>query len=145
MPVRTAEAEWRGPLKEGTGAVSTESGVLSAQPYTFRSRFEDGAGGTNPEELIAAAHAGCFTMFFSNLAAQAGHPVTRAHTTARVHVGPGESGPEIPKIELALEAEVPGLSEEDFRRLADEAKARCPVSKVLRAAEITLDAQLVAA
>jgi osmotically inducible protein OsmC len=145
MPVRTAEAEWRGTLKEGSGTVSTESGALSDQPYTFRSRFEDGQGGTNPEELIGAAHAGCFTMFFSNLAARAGYPVTRAHTTARVHVESREGGPEIPRIELAMEAEAPGLSEDDFRRLADEAKARCPVSKVLRAAEITLDARLVPA
>jgi osmotically inducible protein OsmC len=145
MPVRTAEAEWRGPLREGSGTVSTESGALSAQPYTFRARFEDGQGGTNPEELIGAAHAGCFTMFVSNLLAQAGHPVTRAHTTARVHIDRGDDGPEIPRIELALEAEVPGIAEDEFRRIADEAKAKCPVSKVLRAAEITLDARLVSA
>ena len=145
MPIRTAEAVWRGPLHEGSGAVSTESGALKDQPYTFRSRFQDGEGGTNPEELIAAAHAGCFTMFVSNLLAKAGHPVTRAHTTARVHVESTPEGPEIPRIELALEAEVPGLSEEDFRRFADEAKAKCPVSKVLRAAEITLDVHLLSA
>jgi osmotically inducible protein OsmC len=145
MPVRTAEAEWRGTLKEGSGTVSTESGAISDQPYTFRARFGDGEGGTNPEELIGAAHAGCFTMFFSNVIAQAGHPVTRAHTTARVHIESTDDGPVIPRIELAMEAEVPGVSEEEFQRIANEAKAKCPVSKVLRAAEITLDARLVPA
>ena len=144
MPVRTAEAEWRGTLKEGSGTVSTESGALSGQPYTHRSRFGDGEGGTNPEELIGAAHAGCFTMFFSNVIAQAGYPVTRAHTTARVHIESSDDGPVIPRIELAMEAEVPGVSEEDFQRIAQEAKARCPVSKLLRTAEITLDARLAA-
>ena len=143
MSVRTAEAEWRGTLKEGAGTVSTESGALSDQPYTFRARFGDGEGGTNPEELIGAAHAGCFTMFFANVIAQAGHPVTRAHTTARVHLETTEGGPVIPRIELLMEAEVPGVSEEDFQRIANEAKEKCPVSKVLRAAEITLDARLV--
>ncbi|HLT47793.1 MAG TPA: OsmC family protein [Rubricoccaceae bacterium] len=144
MPVRTAEAEWRGTLKEGSGTVSTESGAITDQPYTFRSRFQDGQGGTNPEELIGAAHAGCFTMFFSNVIAQAGYPVTRAHTTARVHIETTDDGPVIPRIELRMEAEVPGVSEEEFQRIAEEAKAKCPVSKALRAAEITLDAQLVA-
>ncbi|HYE94909.1 MAG TPA: OsmC family protein [Rubricoccaceae bacterium] len=142
MPVRSAEAEWRGTLQEGSGTISSESGTFDDLPYTFRSRFQDGQGGTNPEELIGAAHAGCFTMFFSNLAAKAGHPVTRAHTTAKVHIESTEGGPEIPRIELTMEADVPGVSEDEFQRLAAEAKEKCPVSKVLRAAEITLDARL---
>ncbi|MDX1438956.1 MAG: OsmC family protein [Rubricoccaceae bacterium] len=142
MSVRTAEAVWRGTLQEGSGTVSVESGAFTNQPYTFRSRFGDGEGGTNPEELIAAAHAGCFTMFVSNVLAQEGFPVTKAHTKASVHLEKTDDGPVIPKIELVLEAEVPDISDDDFQRIAAVAKEKCPVSKVLKAAEISLDARL---
>lgn len=111
-------------------------------PYSFESRFKDGEG-TNPEELLAAAHAGCFTMAVSNGLAKAGHPPTRAHTTAKVHLEKAEGGFEIPRIDLILEAEVPGISEDKFHEIAEDAKKNCPLSKVLRAAEITLDATLV--
>lgn len=143
MSVRKAEAVWRGTLKEGSGTVSMESGALTQQPYTFQSRFGDGSGGTNPEELIAAAHAGCFTMFVSNVLAQEGFPVTKAHTKASVHLETTDSGPVIPKIELVLDAEVPKIDDATFQQIAEKAKEQCPVSKVLSAAEISLDATLV--
>ena len=143
MPIRSADAEWRGALRDGHGDVTTESGALESA-YSFDSRF--GAGGdadtTNPEELLAAAHAACFTMAVSNELASAGHPPERAHTTARVHVEMVDGGFEIPKIELELEASVPGMDDEEFQRIATHAKETCPLSKVLRAAEITLTARL---
>jgi lipoyl-dependent peroxiredoxin len=142
MPTRTASATWHGTLKEGTGHLSTESSALDEVPYSFSSRFESGSG-TNPEELIGAAHAGCFTLATSHALSQAGHPPTRAHGTAKVHLEKGESGFEISRIDLVLEAEVPGISEDRFQEIAREAKENCIVSKVLRAAEITLEAKLV--
>ena len=141
MATRSSEAVWHGNLSDGNGTMTIGHGAWEG-PYSFKSRFEDGDG-TNPEELLAAAHAGCFSMAVSHGLAQAGHPPTRAHTTANVHLQKVEGGFEIPKIDLVLEAEVPGISEEKFQEVANDAKENCPLSKVLRAAEITLDAKLV--
>lgn len=143
MPTRNASAHWSGSLSDGTGAISTESSALTDKPYSSSSRFEeDGEAGTNPEELLGAAHAGCFSMQLAHNLAQAGHPPTRVETTAKVHLKKGSDGFEIPKIDLILTADVPGISEEEFRKQANSAKENCPLSKVLRAAEITLDATL---
>ena len=143
MPTRSASAHWSGSLSDGSGAISTETGALSDKPYSFSSRFEDdGEAGTNPEELLGAAHAACFTMQLSHNLAEAGHPPSRAETTAQVHLKQIEGGFEIPKIHLVLEADVPGISEDEFRDIANSAKENCPLSKVLAAAEITLDATL---
>lgn len=144
MPTRTASAHWSGALSDGSGAVSTETNALDELPYSFATRFGDEAGkkGTNPEELLGAAHAGCFTMQLSHNLAEAGHPPKRAETTAQVHLEQVSGGFEIPKIHLVLEADVPGISEDEFRTIAEDAKQNCPLSKVLRAAEITLDARL---
>jgi osmotically inducible protein OsmC len=140
MPTRNAEAVWEGDLKSGKGTVKLGSGAYSG-PYSFQSRFENGTG-TNPEELIAAAHAGCFSMALSHALAQAGHPPKRVHTTAKVHLEKTAGGFAIPRIDLVCEAEVPGLGEAAFKEQAEQAKKSCPVSKLLAAAEITLDARL---
>src|SRR5947209_1952306 len=142
MPVRTADARWEGNLPDGKGTMRFGGGAFEGQ-YSFSSRFEEGAG-TNPEELIAAAHAGCFSMAFSNGLAKAGHTPTRVDTTARVHLEKVEGGFGITRIELRTEAEVPGIDEATFKEQAETAKANCPVSKALAAVEITLDATLVA-
>lgn len=143
MPTRSASAHWSGSLSDGSGAISTESTALSDKPYSFSSRFEEnGEAGTNPEELLGAAHAGCFTMSVSHALAEAGHPPTRAETTAKVHLEQLPGGFEIPKIDLVLTADVPGISEDEFQEIANDAKENCPLSKVLKAAEITLDATL---
>ena len=143
MPTRSASAHWSGSLSDGSGAISTETGALSQKPYSFSSRFEeDGEAGTNPEELLGAAHAACFTMQLSHNLAEAGHPPARAETTAQVHLKQIEGGFEIPKIHLVLEADVPGISEDEFTSIANAAKENCPLSKVLSTAEITLDASL---
>ena len=143
MITRTAEAHWSGSLSDGRGRIAVESGAFEG-PYSFESRFEEGQHGTatNPEELLGAAHAGCFTMAVSHALAEAGHPPKKAHTTAKVHIEKVEGGFEIPRIDLALEADVPGIAEDRFREIATEAKENCPLSKVLAAAEITLDATL---
>lgn len=138
---RTASAIWQGELKSGSGTISTETGTLSGAPYSFATRFEGGQG-TNPEELLGAAHAGCFTMAVSFALQMAGFPVTKAETTATVEVKEVPSGYEIPSIHLDLTAEVPGISEEQFLEMANAAKEQCPLSKVIKA-EITLDAKLV--
>ncbi|RME55487.1 MAG: OsmC family peroxiredoxin [Caldilineae bacterium] len=139
MPVRKSEATWRGTLKDGSGSMKLGSGLYEG-PFTFASRFETGEG-TNPEELIGAAHAGCFSMFLSALLTNKGYTPTRVHTTATVHL---TEGPTISKIELDCEAEVPGVSAEEFAELAQQAKAGCPVSKALAAVdEIVLNAKLV--
>ena len=139
MPVRKSEATWRGTLKEGAGTMRLASGLYEG-PYTYSSRFEEAAG-TNPEELVGAAHAGCFSMFLSALLTEKGYSPERISTSASVHLG---AGPLIKKIELECEAEVPGVSDEEFRDLAAQAKEGCPVSKALRSVpEITLDATLV--
>ncbi|WP_420454275.1 OsmC family protein [Rubrivirga sp.] len=142
MPIRTASAHWSGALADGSGAISTETGTLSETPYSFNSRFKGEGAGTNPEELLGAAHAACYTMQLSHMLAEAGHPPTRAETTATVHLEQVEGGFEIPKIDLALDADVPGIDEREFQRIAKEASETCPLSKVLEAAEITLDATL---
>lgn len=139
MAVRTSQATWRGTLREGEGVMKLGSGLYEG-PFTFLSRFEDGPG-TNPEELIGAAHAGCYSMFLSAILSRNNYPPNRVHTSATVHV---TAGPTISKIELVCEAEVPGLSPEAFAEFAQQAKAGCPVSKALAAVEeITLDARLV--
>ncbi|RIK34831.1 MAG: peroxiredoxin [Chloroflexi bacterium] len=138
MAVRKAEAIWKGTLKEGAGELKLGSGVYEG-PYTYASRFED-APGTNPEELIGAAHAGCFSMFLSALLTNAGFTPTSIQTTAKVHL---EAGPTITKIELDTEAEVPNLDENAFQEHAATAKQNCPVSKALASVEIQLNARLV--
>ena len=143
MPLRTATAHWSGSLSDGSGAISTESSALSEKPYSFSSRFEeDGEAGTNPEELLGAAHAGCFTMAVSHALSEAGHPPSRAETTAKVHLKQIPGGFEIPRIDLVLTADVPGISDDEFQKIAEDAKENCPLSKVLQTAEITLDATL---
>lgn len=139
MSVRNATAEWTGTLKEGHGSMSLGSKAWEG-PYSFVSRFEEGPG-SNPEELLGAAHAGCFSMFLSAVLTKAGFTPGRIVTHARVHLA---AGPVINLIELELEAEVPGISEEDFRTHAETAKAGCPVSKALAGPEITLSARLIA-
>ena len=141
MPVRRAEARWEGDLPNGKGTMRFGGGAFEGQ-YSFSSRFEEGAG-TNPEELIAAAHAGCFSMALSNGLAKAGHVPTRVETTAKVHLDKVEAGFGITRIELSTEAEVPGIDDGAFQEQAQTAKANCPVSKALAAVEITLDATLV--
>jgi osmotically inducible protein OsmC len=142
MPVRTAEAEWKGDLPKGSGQMKTQTGSFSGG-YSAGSRFEE-AKGTNPEELIAAAHAGCFSMAFSNQLAKAGFPPDSVKTTAKVHIEKGEAGFSITKIELVTRAKVPGVDEKTFREKAEAAKTGCPVSKALQAVNITLDARLEA-
>lgn len=139
MAVRGAEAHWKGTLKEGAGTLRLGSGLYDG-PYTWASRFEEGPG-TNPEELVGAAHAACYSMFLSALLSGAGYVPTSIDTTAKVHLG---AGPTINKIELATTASVPGLTDADFQNFALDAKAKCPVSKALAAVpEILLDATLV--
>ena len=141
MPVRNADARWEGDLPSGKGTMRFGGGAFEGQ-YSFNSRFEEGAG-TNPEELIAAAHAGCFSMAFSNGLAKAGFTPTRVDTTANVHLEKTDAGFGITKIELRTEAEVPGIDEAAFNEQAETAKKNCPVSKALGAVEISLDAKLV--
>ncbi len=139
MSVRKSEAVWEGTLKEGHGTMRLASGLYEG-PYTYSSRFEE-AGGTNPEELIGAAHAGCFSMFLSALLTEKGYEPERISTSATVHLG---AGPLIVKVELVTEARVPGLAEHEFQQAAETAKAGCPVSKALASVpEITLSARLL--
>ena len=140
MAIRKSEATWKGTLREGSGVMKMGSGSYEG-PFTYASRFEEGPG-TNPEELIGAAHAGCYSMFLSALLSKAGFTPASIHTTATVHLG---AGPTITKIELVCKANVPDVSAEQFTELAAQAKAGCPISKALAAVEeVTLDAQLVA-
>ncbi|HSQ60299.1 MAG TPA: OsmC family protein [Acidobacteriota bacterium] len=138
--VRTGSAVWQGTLREGNGALSTESGVLRASPYSFRSRFESEPA-TNPEELIAAAHAGCFSMAFSAQLQAAGLTPERIETTARVSLEKVGAEFEVTASRLEVLARVPGASREAFDRAAAAAKEGCPISKLLRA-EISLEARL---
>ena len=140
MTIRKAEAVWSGSLREGAGELTLESGAFRG-PYTFKARFEQGKE-TNPEELLGAAHAGCFTMALTALLAREKLAPTRIHTTAAVHLEQGAGGFSIPKIELVTRATIPGITAERFAQLAADAKVNCPVSKVLAGAEITLDAAL---
>jgi osmotically inducible protein OsmC len=140
MPTRTATAQWTGSLREGRGELELESGAFKG-PYTFKSRFEQGAE-TNPEELLGAAHAGCFTMALTALLARQQLAPTRIVTTAAVHIEQAPGGFTIPRIDLRTRASIPGIDAEKFAALAAEAKQNCPVSKALAGAEITLDAAL---
>jgi osmotically inducible protein OsmC len=138
--VRDATAVWTGAGKDGRGALTTQSGTLKDTPYSFTTRFGDGKG-TNPEELIAAAHAGCFSMALAFKLAGAGHPPERLETKADLSIVQEGGGWRISAVTLNLKAKVPGLGRDEFQKLAEEAKATCPVSKVLNA-EITLKAEL---
>ncbi len=142
MPTRTSNARWEGNLPDGNGTMALESGAYEGA-YSFRSRFEDGAG-SNPEELIAAAHAGCFSMALSNLLAEAGHEPESVETEAAVTLRMlPEDGPTITKITLTTHASVPGLDDAEFQKHAAAAKDGCPVSKALGGVEtIELDATL---
>ena len=139
---RTATAQWQGTLREGGGTVSTQSGALAGLPYTFKGRFvdESGKSGTNPEELIGAAHAGCYAMQLSAFLAENGTPAAELNVTAAVELIPGTG---ITGSALTLEGKVPGIDAAKFLELAQKAKAECPVSKALGAINVTLDARLV--
>jgi osmotically inducible protein OsmC len=140
MPARTANARWEGGLKDGKGNMRLGGGAFEGQ-YSFSSRFEDGVG-TNPEELIAAAHAGCFSMALSAGLERAGHSPNSVETTAQVHLSPADGGFRISRIDLTTSADVPGIDADTFQQAAQAAKEGCPVSKALAAVEITLDASL---
>lgn len=137
---KTASAQWKGGLKDGKGSITTESGALSAQPYGFNTRFE-GVKGTNPEELLGAAHAGCFTMALSLMLGEAGFKAEQLDTTARVTLEQVGGGFEITAVHLQLKGKVPGMDAAAFQAVADKAKTGCPLSKVIRA-PITMDASL---
>lgn len=139
---RNASAEWNGGLKDGKGTISTESGVLANTQYSFSTRFEDGKG-TNPEELIAAAHAGCFSMALSGQLGQAGLTAESIRTTASVKLEKTDSGFAITAVHLEVKARVPGADQQAFQTAANNAKAGCPVSKLLKA-DITMNASLEA-
>jgi osmotically inducible protein OsmC len=139
MPVRKSEATWKGTLREGAGTMRLASGLFEG-PYTFSSRFEEAAG-TNPEELVGAAHAGCFSMFLAALLTEKGYDPERIATWASVHLG---AVPQIKQIDLECEAKVAGVDEDEFLDLAVSAKEGCPVSKALAGVpEITLSARLL--
>jgi osmotically inducible protein OsmC len=138
---RNASAHWSGGLKDGKGAISLESGAMKDYPYGFAARFE-GQKGTNPEELLGAAHAGCFTMALSLILEQAGLKADSMDTQAKVTLEQVEGGFAITAVHLTLKAKIPGTDQAKFTELANKAKAGCPVSKVLKA-DITLDASLV--
>lgn len=137
---RKASAVWQGNLKAGKGTISTESGVLSSTQYSFGTRFENGAG-TNPEELIAAAHAGCFSMAFSAQLGEAGFTADKIETTATVTLEKNAAGFEVTASHLDVRAKVPGASQEAFDTAANNAKAGCPISRLLNA-KITMKASL---
>jgi osmotically inducible protein OsmC len=141
MPIRTASARWQGNLTEGSGTVKTGKGGLQGN-YSFTSRFEEGEG-TNPEELIAAAHSGCFSMAFSKGLADAGFTPTSVETTAKVHLDKTDAGMTITRIDLETVGDVPGIDAADFQKIAEGAKENCPISRLLSpGAEITLNATL---
>lgn len=139
---RNGSAAWQGGIKDGKGSISTESGALNAYPYGFASRFE-GQPGTNPEELIAAAHAGCFTMALSLMLSQAKLTAEHMETSAKVTLEQVADGYAITAVHLTLKAKIPNADQATFEKLANMAKAGCPVSKLLKA-DITLDATLIA-
>lgn len=141
MPVRNAEATWEGDLKSGKGSMKLGSGAFQGA-YSFATRFEN-APGTNPEELIGAAHAGCFSMALSFMLAQAGHTPQRVHTTAKVTIDKVGDGFKITKIQLNTEGQVPGIDAKTFQDFADKAKTGCPVSQALAATPIELQARLL--
>lgn len=137
---RRGSAVWQGGLKDGKGAISTESGALKDHPYGFAARFE-GKAGTNPEELLGAAHAGCFTMALSLMLGEAGLTADRMETSAKVTLEQDDAGFTITAVALTLTAKIPGADQAKFQELANKAKAGCPVSKLFKA-DITLDATL---
>jgi osmotically inducible protein OsmC len=141
MPIRTASARWSGNLTEGSGTIKTGKGGYQGN-YSFKSRFEEGEG-TNPEELIGAAHAGCFSMAFSKGLADAGFTPTSVDTIAKVHLDRGDAGFSVTRIELETTGDVPGIDESTFQKIAEDAKANCPISRLLSpGAEISLSAKL---
>jgi len=141
MATRTGSAVWEGTLKQGSGTMRVGSGAFDGA-YSFSSRFEE-AKGTNPEELIAAAEAGCFSMALSANLEKAGHPAKRISTTASVKLEMAGGGPKITTIDVTTEAEVPGIDESKFREVAEHTKKTCPVSVVLAGAHLNLHAKLV--
>ena len=141
MTTKTGWAVWKGGIKDGGGTISTETGVLKEAPYGFKSRFENGPG-TNPEELIGAAHAGCFTMALSLILGEANLTAEKMETQADVTLVKQGDGFAITAVHLTLKAKIPGADDAKFQELAAKAKAGCPVSKLLKA-DITLDASLV--
>ena len=142
MPIRTASARWEGNLTEGSGTIKTGKGGYQGN-YSFKSRFEEGEG-TNPEELIAAAHSGCFSMAFSKGLADAGFTPASVETTAKVHLDKGDAGFGVTRIDLETVGNVPGIDDATFQKIAQGAKENCPLSKALRGVpEITLVATLV--
>jgi len=140
MPVRKAQARWEGKVSEGKGSMKLGSGAFEGS-YSFKSRFEDGAG-TNPEELIGAAHAGCFSMALSLFLEKAGYPPDHVETEAKVHINKDGEGFKITTIELTTEAKVPGIDNRAFQEQAESAKENCPVSRALAGTEIKLEARL---
>lgn len=143
MPVRTANAQWDGTLKEGQGKMKMSSGAYEG-PYSFSSRFENG-GGTNPEELIAAAHAGCFSMALSADLGRAGFTPNSVETKADVHLDKSDAGFSIAKIVLTTRADVPGIDQAKLEEIAEGTKANCPVSRALSAVPMEVNATLVGA
>lgn len=141
MPTRKANAEWKGGLKGGQGSVNTETKVVDSQ-YSFKTRFEEGKDGTNPEELIGAAHAGCYSMALSAGLEGAGYTPESVNTDASVTEEQVDDGFKITKIHLQANAKVPGIDEQTFQKHAEEAKKNCPVSKALAGTQISLDAKL---
>lgn len=143
MPIRNASAVWEGNLRDGNGTMKLGSGAFEGA-YSFASRFADG-NGTNPEELIGAAHAGCFSMAFANMLSEAGHTPKRVATSAKITIEKVGDGFKITKSELTTEADVPGIDAGKFEELAQKAKAGCPVSQALAGTSITLNAKLIGA
>lgn len=141
MPTRTADAEWQGDLRQGKGTMRVGSRAFEVS-YSFKSRMGDETVGTNPEELLGAAHAGCYSMALSNALASAGFTPTSVYTSARVHFNQVPGGFAINPIDLETDAVVPGIDEETFQKIAKDAKENCPVSKALAATSINLKATL---
>jgi lipoyl-dependent peroxiredoxin len=139
--VRSAEASWRGTVADGGGRIGVGSGAYEG-PFTLRARMEDVERSTNPEELIGAGEAGCFTMSLANLLSEAGHPPDDLRTTARVRLEQLDTGFTLTRIELQTVGQVPGIDEATFTKLAEEAKATCPISRALAGTEITVEASL---
>ena len=142
MAVRESSAEWKGSLKAGTGQMQI-GGAAGKKEYSFSSRFESGAG-SNPEELLGAAHAGCFSMALAGVLGKAGFEPESIATTAKVHIEKGDAGFSITRIELDTRAKVPGIDADTFQKSAEDAKTNCPVSQLFKGAEITLNARLEA-
>jgi len=142
MPTRKAEAEWEGNLAEGSGRLKVGSGAFEG-PYSFKSRFEEGQAATNPEELLGAAHAGCFTMALTAQLSRAGIKPKRIHTEARVKLEKVGEAFSITQIELETEAEIPDVDDATFQKYALDAKQNCPLSKALAATQISMTAKLL--